>query len=401
MMYKSGSSGPDEVPLWGIILCLAVMVFGISNHDLWTPDEPREAEIAREMSAGGSWLVPHLAGESFIEKPPLYYWVSACMMRLFGSWVDLTTIARATSCLASLFTLLLAWWVAKTYLGPRRGRVTLVVLVTMLGFFSASHWVMMDGLLMFFASAAVLLLFVGLDRSRLFLLLGGYLALGLAFLIKGFVSWAVVAPAGLALLWIYYKTILREPLRHLAGILLLVAPGLAWVLALYFYGGPALFHEWFFDNQLGRFMGTTHHLGHINGPFYYLGLAPLVLLPWTPVILGWVAQRGWRQWSEENPHARNLLWLSVAWSFGGLLLLSLAGTKRGIYLYPLLPGFAVVTAVGTDSMQRWVKRLFGFLFVVSLLVMASIAVVTPVWDYQTVTFKFGDGALLVRPSTEP
>ena len=60
----------------------AISFLGLAR-DLWTPDEPREAEIGREM-----WLVPtivpRLNGESFIEKPPLYYWTVAGAYALFG-----------------------------------------------------------------------------------------------------------------------------------------------------------------------------------------------------------------------------------------------------------------------------------------------------------------------------
>jgi hypothetical protein len=56
---------------------LAVTAFllcvNILDHSLWTPDEPRVAEIAREMAPTGDFLVSHLSGKPFLEKPPLFF----------------------------------------------------------------------------------------------------------------------------------------------------------------------------------------------------------------------------------------------------------------------------------------------------------------------------------------
>src|SRR6202158_3127681 len=53
------------------------------NRGLWTPDEPREAEISREMALSPA-VIPTLNGQRFIEKPPLYYWLVAAVYRLTG-----------------------------------------------------------------------------------------------------------------------------------------------------------------------------------------------------------------------------------------------------------------------------------------------------------------------------
>lgn len=55
------SSTPDRIsiPAWTILICLSTMIFGIADHGLWTPDEPREAEIGREMSLGMSLIATY------------------------------------------------------------------------------------------------------------------------------------------------------------------------------------------------------------------------------------------------------------------------------------------------------------------------------------------------------
>jgi 4-amino-4-deoxy-L-arabinose transferase-like glycosyltransferase len=116
-----------------------------------------------------------------------------------------------------------------------------------------------------------------------------------------------------------------------------------------------LWREWFIDNQIGRFTGKSTHLGHIKGPFYYGEMLPLALLPWTPALVAWIVHRGWRRWTEGSTGSRNLLRVVAVWSFGSLLFLSLAGTKRNIYLFPLLPAFAVMASVYMEKPALWLK----------------------------------------------
>src|SRR6202047_1639283 len=54
---------------------LVIWCVGILGRGYWTPDEPREADIAWRMSWQSEKAVPQLAGEAFCEKPPLTYWL--------------------------------------------------------------------------------------------------------------------------------------------------------------------------------------------------------------------------------------------------------------------------------------------------------------------------------------
>src|ERR1700743_3026117 len=65
-----------------LLLCWSVGMFG---RGFWTPDEPREADIAWRMSGQPDKAVPLLAGEAFCEKPPLTYWLAAAPIKLFGN----------------------------------------------------------------------------------------------------------------------------------------------------------------------------------------------------------------------------------------------------------------------------------------------------------------------------
>jgi 4-amino-4-deoxy-L-arabinose transferase-like glycosyltransferase len=49
------------------------------------PDEPREYDIAINMLKDGDWVVPHLAGDAFLQKPPLAYWLQSASLHALGA----------------------------------------------------------------------------------------------------------------------------------------------------------------------------------------------------------------------------------------------------------------------------------------------------------------------------
>lgn len=384
------NSRENRIPFWVILLVLIVLVVGIAGHEVWTPDEPREAAIARTMAEGESWLIPMLGGQPFVEKPPLYYWVSALMMRSLSSITTPTTAARAVSALCAALTLLVTWLVVRSFWGRFRGGAVILIMGTAFGFVRAGHWIIIDPLLMLLVTAAILLLFLGLERERTSMVLAGYLSAGLAFLTKGFVAWMLLfLPWGL-LLVIYFWSIRRRPRLHLSGLLLLLGPPAVWMAAFYLQASPELWREWFIDNQIGRFTGGSTHLGHLKGPFYYLWLAPVALLPWTPVIIDWIIRRGWRSGDiEGNKGNRNLLLLVIFWGVGGLILLSLSSTKREVYFYPLIPAFAILAAAGANDLSSWVRMVFRIICLPLLVLMVVFSFLILDWTGTAVIWRIG------------
>ena len=72
---------------WLVLAALALAplwLLGMFDRALWTPDEPREADIAWRMSQQSDMAIPHLGGTPFLEKPPLSYWLSAAAIHAVG-----------------------------------------------------------------------------------------------------------------------------------------------------------------------------------------------------------------------------------------------------------------------------------------------------------------------------
>ncbi|MEW6377531.1 MAG: hypothetical protein AB1502_17305 [Thermodesulfobacteriota bacterium] len=68
----SKKSAQIAILLW---FCFILYFLNIGRWDLWNPDEPRYAEVAREMVERGDWILMHLNGKAYEDKPPLFFWL--------------------------------------------------------------------------------------------------------------------------------------------------------------------------------------------------------------------------------------------------------------------------------------------------------------------------------------
>jgi 4-amino-4-deoxy-L-arabinose transferase-like glycosyltransferase len=345
-------------PVWVLLGLLLLGVLGC-NRGLWTPDEPREAEISREMALAPSFI-PTLNGQRFIEKPPLYYWVVAAAYRLTGAPSVLA--ARAVSVVAGWATLLLLLHWGATARSLRAGLIAACLLATSVQFIVSSHWVLIDPLLMLTTTlaawAAWELLAQRTDSAPRRLLL--YLALLLALWIKGLVGPALII-AGLAA----YVLVDRPPqwrrLRPWSGVVLLgVAVGTL-ALAIASQGGAAAVWEWAYVNHVRRLVDPLGSSGHRQPLLYYVWTLPYAMLPWLLPLIEALRPAHWRrstplpQAAEPNallPLASPEVGRFGALMAGGmLLLLSLSATKRETYLLPVLPLLFLWLGVRTE--QWW------------------------------------------------
>ena len=119
----------ERVVVTGILAATigAAYLYGLGHWPPIDPDEGRNAEIAREMLAGGSWALPHLNDLPFLDKPPALFWMIALAFRL-GGQSEIT--ARLPSVLSALALMLLTFDVGRLLLGTRRGALAALVLVS-------------------------------------------------------------------------------------------------------------------------------------------------------------------------------------------------------------------------------------------------------------------------------
>jgi len=124
----------------------------LSSRPLFNPDEGRYAEIPREMLATGDWVVPHLNGVAYIEKPPLQYWATAASLRLFGGG---EFAARLYTAACALGTLGVVWVLGNGLWGPAAAFVSAAVLASLMLFVFLGQLLTLDMSLTFYMTLAL------------------------------------------------------------------------------------------------------------------------------------------------------------------------------------------------------------------------------------------------------
>jgi len=382
---------------------LTILAFGLILYlprlgveILRNPLEVKYALAAREMLRGSPVLVPHLFGELYPDKPPLYFWATALLAHLTGGEVT-AVIARLPAVAAALAGLLLVNQLGSALFGRRVG----LLAATMLGTSNLFFWYARQGHPDQFLTAAVTLACLGLWRGihshapvRDRWLLLAYGAMGLGVLSKGLLGLVLPLLAGAAYL------VATGPLRQVPGRLGLGRGLLAFlVVVLAWYGpavaqqGQAYVYETLVHQHLVRYTRTWAHAGPW---YYYLGEFPVGFFPWVlflpgALVLGWRAGRSRADDSsvEARPVAlastaawpRRPILLPLGWFLMGFVFLSLSTAKRGTYLLPLYPAAALMVAwlwdqaLAAGTRPRWLGVPLGLACAAAVVLALGLSVV--------------------------
>jgi hypothetical protein len=134
-----------ELSPFAFILVIAAGYFfiGLDSYGLLNNNEGLYATIAREMREHASFVVPHLNGIPFLEKPPLLYWLTDVSYAVFGESGFASRIAPASAgvmtCLAiALFCI----WAG----AARAGLLASVILSSSIGYVLITRTLIFDGL---------------------------------------------------------------------------------------------------------------------------------------------------------------------------------------------------------------------------------------------------------------
>ncbi len=349
---------PARPALALIVLALAPLWFvGMFARGLWTPDEPREADIAWRMSLQHDRTLPYLAGAPFLEKPPLSYWMSAAAVSLFG---DSPAAARAPNLLYALLAALASGaLVLSMQASPCAAVIGALAAMSALMAFRVSIWLAPDACLLAGCALALLGAWRGYRAPPGRAKAAGYTLMhfgaAIGFMAKSAPGWLVPALALLTLIaWERRWSELRrwELYVGFAVQALIIGP---WLLAvLQRADGAAALRAFFWNNVVGRFTRVAspaaldYTTGHRNFPGKYLLELPLYLLPWTLVIAAALV----RAWRYARSAAGTQWRFALAASVPFLVLLSLAATARDIYAAPALLGTGVLAGLWAHEAQR-------------------------------------------------
>ena len=378
-----------------LIVVVPLFSLGLSNHGLWSADEPRVAEIGREMALTGNWAVPTLNQRPFLEEPPLYYASLALTFKAFGVS---DKVARIPSALFAFGAILVVFFMANLFFGPRAALLSGIVLATAGEYFRVAHWVIVDGALTFFVMGALYSFITGYitetNRKKLLWYSLFYVACTLAFYTKGFIGIAIPGVSILSFLIIErnFREIIK--MRLWLGILIFLVMTLPWFIALWQQGGTEYFKVFFIHNHLQRFLPgslagniSDAASGHHHPFYYYITELPNGFLPWSvlliPVLFHSFSKSG--KSGDDNVLSEKGTLFAKCWFFAGIILLSIASTKRTLYLMPIFAPIAILTATYIDSTLKSPQSLtkigqtFTWVFTAVLLLIGL--ALTPLYFY--------------------
>ena len=368
-----------------LILISMYLIPGLIGHDPWKQDETYIFGIIHHLLETGDWIVPTMAGEPFMEKPPLYYWVAAIFAKTFSPWLALHDGARLATGFFMSVTCIATGWSARQWWGRGYGRYAVLSLLGCLGLVLHSHMMLTDvPLLTGFAVATAGFVHTDENARRAGVLLGT--GVGIGFMAKGVLALGVFGLTTVALPILFKQWRKASYWQVLKLALLFASPWLLiWPICLYMRS-PTLFMDWFWLNNVGRFFGfSVAQLGAPHTEGFWITTLPWFAFPAMPLAMLTL----WRQ--------RKAIFTSTAIQACGLIFLVMlmvlwsAASARDNYALPLLLPIALIAApaarhlsFGWDRTWDWSARLlFGAMiaFIWTLWAIMIINGAPPEWKF--------------------
>ncbi|MEP7295422.1 MAG: glycosyltransferase family 39 protein [Burkholderiales bacterium] len=362
-IHTAASASPRAAPRarhwpgWSLCLGLAALWFGCTAwlRPLAIPDEGRYVGVAWEMLRSGDWLVPTLNGLPFFHKPPLFYWITATAMDLFGPGV---AAARAAPWLSAVTIVTGVFAFVARWVGRPQAWLTAVILATVPLFYGAAQYANMDLLVAACVTSAILLtVHAVLARSAGSgyrpALAAAWAAMALGVLSKGLIG---------AVLPLLVLTAWALATRRLGKVLTLFTWGPGWLIfaaiaapwfVLVQERFPAFDHYFFVVQHVERFVSTGFN--NVQPWWFYLLALAALTLPWSP----WVLIRS-RRLPQIDSVASDVRILMRVWLAIVVLFFSLPSSKLVGYILPALAPLACLIAEvvwratrATRALDRW------------------------------------------------
>lgn len=341
------------------VVCAAYF-YGLGIVPFIGPDEPRYAQVAREMYARGDWVTPTLAGHTWFEKPALAYWLMIVSYRLFGVT---EFAARAGSALAGVLTVLLVGVAARraefeSGEGLRGfGIACAGVMGSTLGLAAFAHAASFDVLLTATVTASLVCFYLSeVERdagARRRMLAGFYACVGASLLAKGLVG--LILPAGVVAFYFLVRRRWPARLGVLWGVPLCLAVAATWYAPVIARHGTTFVNEFFIQQHFARYVSNKYH--HPQPVYFYLPIILMLALPWTFFFVSGAASLRETN-ARADDAATKLRVLGLAWLIVPVLFFSLSGSKLPGYVLPALPAAALLAG---DALHRYLRGAGGVL----------------------------------------
>jgi 4-amino-4-deoxy-L-arabinose transferase-like glycosyltransferase len=368
-----GTRTPLKATLF-VLVCIAWVLPGLVGHDPWKTDEAIVFGLVHEMLRTGDAVIFSLAGEPYLDKAPLYLWISGLSARLLGGILPMHDAARLPSGAFMAATLGLLSLAGRELFGERAMRVCVLLFIGCLGLLIRAHEMNTDlaGL------AGLALGLYGLALAARRPRLGGVAAggaLGLAFLGDGFLPLAMLGTL-MAVLPIVHSGWRTRAYASTVGIAIACAlPLLAiWPLLLWLRS-PAWIPIWLDATATTRW-DSSPIASATADMAYFTRILPWYAWPAWPLA-------AWTLWrSQKTIGTRRAIALPLIAFLVFLAVISLFGDARDVNAMPLLMPLALLGVAELDTLPRggasaldWFGLTTFFLFAAMIWV-AFVAVMT-------------------------
>jgi len=328
-----GDRHPPLLVAWALVTVIG-LGWGLGSYPLIDQDEGRNGEVAREMAQSNDYVLPHLNGLPYIDKPVLSFAAAAAVMEVLG---PTELAARSVPFLSTLATALLVGWFGGRWYGREAGWVAGIAAAVAPLPLAFSRIVILDSLLALLVTSALLAFYTAIEArvagrpDRSYTLIA-WAAIGLGVLTKGPVALAVpLMVAAPYALWRRASWSVWNPL----GPLLMAAIIAPWV--------------WFMEDRLPGYLEyvaitetwqrvSSDELQRTQPWWYFLVIAGVGFFPWWPLALGRRRLDG----GIDAKRVYSFLWLLVP-----LVFFSISRSKLPQYILPLMPAVALLLA------SRW------------------------------------------------
>ncbi len=378
-----------SILLAAFIIAIYLYALGIP---LLGPDEPRYAQVAKEMFERGDWVTPTLGGYNWFEKPSLLYWLQITFYSMFGVTEYAARLGSALFGLGTILSLFVLGicGVRRTATGIPYSEFPfwlMLVSASSLGLAAFSRGASFDIVVTFPITASLVAFFVWETRSsestasrHTWLLFIFYFFIGVALLAKGLIG--IVFP--FAIVAFYYVLRRKLPDKSLffsilwgTAVSLIVAS--AWYLPMYLQHGWEFIDEFFVQHHFARYSSNKYR--HPQPFWFFWIVLPLMTIPWIPffALSVWDFIRSGFRIPETNSHFQapnqQLRIFAFAWMLVPLVFFSMSGSKLPGYILPSLPAVCILTAeyvsrfVRSNRKRKYAVQTLGF---VTLAVYAGI-----------------------------
>jgi 4-amino-4-deoxy-L-arabinose transferase-like glycosyltransferase len=334
-----------------VAFCGFLFFYGLGSFGLLGADEPRYAQVGREMLERADWITPTLLGKPWLEKPVLYYWQAILAFRVAGVS---DRAARLPSAFDATFLIVAIYFFLRRF-RPGSELDGALIAASCAGVAGFARAAATDMPLAASFGVALLGWHGWYDSGRRVYLTAFYIFLALGTLAKG-----PVAPALSAVIIFIFIAARRDwaaigRTLWIPGIFLYFAATVPWYIAVQLRN-PEFFRVFILEHNLARFSQDVYH--HRQPFWFYLPVFLLAMMPWTLLLILAIMRRirliwseGWDKNAFSNASNSWILFLLV-WMLVPVFFFSASQSKLPGYILPAVPAGALLVAESIRSRRN-------------------------------------------------